>query len=151
MLSLGLQIGVPGAGMKGSWPDTDTFQLETDAAWSSRHFSKSAFEYVSAGGLTGNSSRKIWRSCSSCLMDAIIWASFLANSCLIQKCYSRAFNSSLAGFSFCAISIFLLCTSSIFTWCSISFSCLSLAPLQLSKILMSSERRNAKIYGLTYQ
>ena len=34
MLSLGLLVGVHGAGMKGSWLDTDTLTLETDADWS---------------------------------------------------------------------------------------------------------------------
>ena len=51
----------------------------------------------------------------------------MTNSCLIRKFSSRAFNSSLARSSSRAISIFLLCTSSIFARCSISFSCLSLA------------------------
>ena len=60
-------------------------------------------------------------------MDAIIWASFSTNSCLIRKFSSRAFNSSLVRSSSRAISIFFLCTSSIFARCSISFSCLSLA------------------------
>ena len=57
---------------------------------------------------------------------------FMFNGCnhlsfFLNQFFSRAFNSSLARSSFGAISIFLFCTSSIFTRCSISFSCLSLA------------------------
>ena len=59
MLSLGLPIGIWGVVKKGGWLDADAFTLETDADWSSRNFSKSVFESVSEGGLTGNSSRQI--------------------------------------------------------------------------------------------